>query len=85
MSDRKQLTDMLNFDAHIQSPIEGLSGGIVIMWKEGMLKVDNISISQQGIHVHIKMISPSLLQQMQGIAMQSMTLSIGSTNLLGKK
>lgn len=54
MSDRKQLTDMLNFDAHIQSPIEGLSGGIVIMWKEGMLKVDNISISQQGIHVHIK-------------------------------
>lgn len=44
---------MLKFDAHIQYPAEGLSRGIVVMWKEDLLKMDNI-ISQKGIHVRIK-------------------------------
>lgn len=52
--DWSQTTYLLKFDAHIQYPAEGLSRGIVVMWKEDLLKMDNISISQKGIHVRIK-------------------------------
>lgn len=54
MVEHKHLTEALYFDAQLQSAAEGLSGGIVIMWKEDLLKLDNISIIKQGIHVHIK-------------------------------
>lgn len=54
MTDHKNITDILNFDSFIQSPAEGLSGGIVIMWNEDVVKLDNISVTTQGIHAKIK-------------------------------
>lgn len=39
MSDYKSITDTLNFDSFIQSLVESLSGGIVIIWKEDLVKL----------------------------------------------
>lgn len=44
-TEHKHLTEALNFDTHIQSPVNGLSSGIVIIWKEDLLKLDSISIT----------------------------------------
>lgn len=59
MSEHKHLTNALHFDAQLQSIAEGLSAGIVIMWKEDLLKLESISITKQGIHVLIK-VCPNL-------------------------
>lgn len=56
MTEHKHLIEALKFDAHIQSPVDDLSGGIVIMWKEDFLKLDSNSITHQGIHVLVKVI-----------------------------
>lgn len=45
MTERRHLTDALNFDSQIQSVADGYYGGIVIMWKEDLLKLDIISIT----------------------------------------
>lgn len=54
MAEHLSLTKAFNFDAHIQSSAIGQSRGIVIMWKENLLKLDNISITPQAIHVMVK-------------------------------
>lgn len=86
MTDHKNITDILNFDSFIQSPAEGLSGGIVIMWNEDVVKLDNISVTTQGIHAKIK-VTPhkflgSLLPYM--LALTSRNISFfGKTCLTG--
>lgn len=39
MADHKNIMDTLNFDSFIQSLVESLSGGIVIIWKEDLMKL----------------------------------------------
>lgn len=50
MDDHKRLTEVLHFDAYIQSPAEGLSGGMIIMYLE------DISITSQSIHAMVQVI-----------------------------
>lgn len=45
MVEHKELTEELQFDAQIQSAANRAAGSIVIIWKEGELKLDNISIT----------------------------------------
>lgn len=56
MTEHKHLTEALKFDSQIQSAANGLSGGIVIMWKEDTLKLDNVYVTPQGIHVMVKVL-----------------------------
>ncbi|KAH0776532.1 hypothetical protein KY290_007943 [Solanum tuberosum] len=44
VKDPTQLIETLKFDTHIQSPANGLSGGIVIMWKEDIVKIESLTI-----------------------------------------
>ncbi|KAG5627319.1 hypothetical protein H5410_012537 [Solanum commersonii] len=57
MADHAKFTEELCFDAQIQSVTEGLSGGIMIIWKEDTFKFDNIFVTTQGIHVMVKNLS----------------------------
>ncbi|KAM3198889.1 hypothetical protein P3L10_034369 [Capsicum annuum] len=57
MDEHKALTQALNFDACIQFSASGMKGRIMVMWKEDSLKLDNISISIQGIHVMVKILN----------------------------
>lgn len=57
INEHKTLKDAPRFDPYIQSSAVGLLGGIVVMWKEHLLHLDNFTISPQGIHVMIK-VSP---------------------------
>lgn len=59
MKDHKKLIEDLGFDDQIQSETRGLSGEIVIMQKENTFKVEDISISNQDIHVMVKVLSSS--------------------------
>lgn len=43
MADYKYLTTNLQFKAQIQSPAIGQFGGIVIVWKNDLIKLDNVS------------------------------------------
>ncbi|KAG5568296.1 hypothetical protein H5410_064684, partial [Solanum commersonii] len=54
MTDHSKLIEDLGFNSHTQSAVEGFSGGIVIMWKEDNIKLDNISVMSQGIHAMVK-------------------------------
>ncbi|KAK4706681.1 hypothetical protein R3W88_033760 [Solanum pinnatisectum] len=56
MTDHMHLTEALKFGTHIQSTVNGLSGGIVIMWKEDIVKLDSITITQHGVHVMVKVL-----------------------------
>ncbi|KAK4720043.1 hypothetical protein R3W88_018381 [Solanum pinnatisectum] len=53
LGEHKRLTEVMHFDSQIQSTAIGLSGGIVIMWKKDMLKLSDIVITSQSIHVMI--------------------------------
>lgn len=57
MVDHKNVAEALKFNSFIQSPSEGMLGGIVIMWKDDLVKLDSILVTTQGIHVKIK-VSP---------------------------
>ncbi|KAH0679190.1 hypothetical protein KY284_020275 [Solanum tuberosum] len=59
MTEHRNLTEELNFDAQIQIAGNGFFRGIMIMWKEHILKLDNISVTPQGIHVMDKVIPNS--------------------------
>ncbi|OIS96981.1 hypothetical protein A4A49_60594, partial [Nicotiana attenuata] len=50
MADHKKLTEELHFDMLIQSPAIGLSGGIVLMWREDNVSMEEVSTTPQGIH-----------------------------------
>ncbi|KAH0672701.1 hypothetical protein KY284_023788 [Solanum tuberosum] len=54
MGEHKRLTKVLKFDSQIQSAAAGLSGGIVIMWKKNLLKLSDISMTSQSIHVMVQ-------------------------------
>ncbi|KAH0712445.1 hypothetical protein KY289_008404 [Solanum tuberosum] len=56
ITNHKQLTNTLKFDTHIQSAANGLFGGIIIMWKERIVKIDNLTIPSKGIHVMVKVL-----------------------------
>ncbi|XP_019239455.1 PREDICTED: uncharacterized protein LOC109219450 [Nicotiana attenuata] len=56
MADHKKLTEELQFDMHVQFPAVGFSGGIVIMWKETSIQVDEIAVNSQGIHAMVKVL-----------------------------
>ncbi|KAG5610110.1 hypothetical protein H5410_021391 [Solanum commersonii] len=51
MIEHRNLTEEINFDTQIQIVSNGFSSGNVIMWKEQILNLDNISVTPQGIHV----------------------------------
>ncbi|XP_009800739.1 uncharacterized protein [Nicotiana sylvestris] len=57
MADHKKLTEELQFDMIIQSPVIGLSGGIVIMWKEDIVSVEEVATTPQGIHAMVKVLN----------------------------
>ncbi|OIT38656.1 hypothetical protein A4A49_64000, partial [Nicotiana attenuata] len=54
MADQMKLTEDLQYDMHIKFPSLGHSGGIIIMWKENILQVDELSVTLQGIHAIVK-------------------------------
>ncbi|OIT37326.1 hypothetical protein A4A49_64612, partial [Nicotiana attenuata] len=54
MADHKKLTKELHFDMPIQSPAVGLSGGILMMWKEDRIIINEVSTTPQGIHAMVK-------------------------------
>lgn len=55
--DHKHLTETLHFDSHLESSTTGRKEGIVIMWKEDVVKLQKFSISAQGIHTIVKVTS----------------------------
>ncbi|KAK4723761.1 hypothetical protein R3W88_026540 [Solanum pinnatisectum] len=61
ITEHKSLTEELKFDSQIQAVANGLSGGIMIIWNEDTLKLEDLLITPQGIHVSIKVLpnSPS--------------------------
>ncbi|XP_075092464.1 uncharacterized protein LOC142172691 [Nicotiana tabacum] len=54
MADHQTLAQTLDFDMIIQSPAVGLSGGIVFMWKEDLVAVEEVATTPQGIHAMVK-------------------------------
>ncbi|XP_019246277.1 PREDICTED: uncharacterized protein LOC109225925 [Nicotiana attenuata] len=56
MADQKKLAEELHFDMLIQSPAIGLSGRIMLMWKEDNVTVDEVSTTPQGIHAMVKVL-----------------------------
>ncbi|OIT38354.1 hypothetical protein A4A49_61935, partial [Nicotiana attenuata] len=50
MADHQTLARTLDFDMIIQSPAVGLSGGIVFIWKEDLVAVEEVATTPQGIH-----------------------------------
>ncbi|XP_075091919.1 uncharacterized protein LOC142172057 [Nicotiana tabacum] len=57
MADQKHLTTELQFSAQFQSPANGQSGGIVVMWKDDLIKLEEVSTTPQGIHIMVKLAS----------------------------
>ncbi|KAH0764877.1 hypothetical protein KY285_000748 [Solanum tuberosum] len=54
MTNHTKITQDLGFGSQTQSSAKGLSGGIVIMWKEDNIKLDNFLVNSQGIHAMVK-------------------------------
>lgn len=52
--DHKNLVESFRFNAHLELSAKGRKGGIVIIWKEDMVKMQNFSISPQEIHTMVK-------------------------------
>ncbi|XP_075091723.1 uncharacterized protein LOC142171904 [Nicotiana tabacum] len=58
MADYKHLANELHFSDQFQSPTNGQSGDIVVMWKDDLIKLEEISTAPQGVHVMVKVHSP---------------------------
>lgn len=58
MTGQKHLTVELKFDAQFQSPVIGQSGGIVFMWKDDFVKLEEVATTPQGVHIMVK-VTPS--------------------------
>ncbi|XP_019224694.1 PREDICTED: uncharacterized protein LOC109206328 [Nicotiana attenuata] len=54
MADHQALAKTLDFDMIIQSPAVGSSRGIVFMWKEDLVAVEEVATTSQGIHAMVK-------------------------------
>ncbi|KAG5575600.1 hypothetical protein H5410_055734 [Solanum commersonii] len=59
MTEHRHLTDELKFDAQIQFASNGFSEGSMIMWKEDILKLENINVTLQGFHVMVNVLPNS--------------------------
>lgn len=60
MVEHKNITEALKYDNYIQTTADGLSWGIVIMWKKDLPTLDGLSITPQGLHVLVKVISDNI-------------------------
>lgn len=58
MTEYTHLIQELGFSSQIQNHVVGLSGRIVIMWKDDILKIDEVSTTPQGINFMVK-VTPS--------------------------
>lgn len=56
MVDHTKLVDKLGYNSKIQFPATGSSGGIVIMWDNPVLSINDIVIYPQAIHIYVKVI-----------------------------
>lgn len=56
--DHNKITEDLGFNSQILSAAIDLSESKVIMWKKEDLKLDNISVTLQSIHIIVKVITP---------------------------
>ncbi|OIS95983.1 hypothetical protein A4A49_07426 [Nicotiana attenuata] len=54
MTDHKHLTIELKFSAQFQTSDVGQYGGIVVMWKDDLVKLEEVSTTPQGVHVMVK-------------------------------
>ncbi|KAF3668653.1 hypothetical protein FXO38_07989 [Capsicum annuum] len=54
MVDHKNLAEIFKFDSHLEFSVDGKRGGIVVMWKEDLVKLHNFFISPQEVHTTIK-------------------------------
>ncbi|PHT87249.1 hypothetical protein T459_09355 [Capsicum annuum] len=54
MVDHTKLVDKLVYNSKIQFPATGSSGGIVIMWDNPVLSINDIVIYPQAIHIYVK-------------------------------
>ncbi|XP_075080591.1 uncharacterized protein LOC142166074 [Nicotiana tabacum] len=59
MAYHKHLTVELKFDAQFQSPGVGQSGGILLMWKDELVKLEEVATTPQGVHVMVKVLPSS--------------------------
>lgn len=57
MANHKALTETLKFDVQIQSSATGCRRGIIVMWMDENLKLDNVLVTPQGVHVMVKVTS----------------------------
>lgn len=57
--DHKRISEALGFEIQLQSKIVGQFGGIIVWWKKDILKLEDISITSQGIHAMVKVLSTS--------------------------
>ncbi|XP_075096369.1 uncharacterized protein LOC142174468 [Nicotiana tabacum] len=66
MVDHKHLTTELTFDAQFQSPTVGQSEGIFLMWKDDLLKLEEVATNPQGVHDMVKNILEDLASMYEG-------------------
>ncbi|KAH0669595.1 hypothetical protein KY289_024088 [Solanum tuberosum] len=66
IGEHKRLTKVLKFDSQIPSAATGLSGGIVIMWEKDLLKLSDISMTSQSIHVMVQTELTNISRSMKG-------------------
>lgn len=55
MTTYQLLLDNFPFDRMIEVPAEGQSGGLVVLWDDSILELDDITTTRQEIHVIIKL------------------------------
>lgn len=58
VTDHSNLCSNFGFNAFIEAPAEGLSGGTVLLWNDSTITVTEISITNQEVH-YIVQVSPS--------------------------
>lgn len=54
MVDHKNLAEIFKFDLYLEFSADGKRGGIVVMWKEDLVKLHNFLIFSQEVHTTIK-------------------------------
>ncbi|KAF3674360.1 hypothetical protein FXO38_05263 [Capsicum annuum] len=61
MVDHTKLVDKLGYNSKIQFPATRSSGGIVIMWDNPVLNINDIVIYPQAIHIYVKNYAESVV------------------------
>lgn len=78
MVDQQAIADTLGLNSQIQFPATGSSGGIVIMWDNSALGIQDIDILPQAIHVAVKVTNPPLLGTLLPF-IPTIAMSLGKT------